>query len=386
MNASTEHTYRPALHWFWVLTAISTVVLIFFGAKVTSGGYGLSVPDWPTSFGHLMPPPPENSPNQGFWGGMVGGIFWEHSHRMIASGVGLLTLIGTIWVLAVENRKIIRWLSIIALAAVVFQGILGGLTVINYLPDWLSTSHATLGQTFFLLACAMVMITSRLFIQKTSQSESEDAAKSAPQFNESLGFLKVLSIIALASLYIQLIVGGFMRHGEAGLAVPTFPSAYGEFWPALDEDSMETYRWEAMMLFAANPDVSPRVEEAAGRISSYQIAIHLAHRYWAIGVTLILTFMAIIIFRNYKQSLLLVGLAASMLGLLTIQVLLGIFTILSMRNEVVASLHVLGGAFLLANTFAIVFWSFFLPDNSADSTSTAASQSAQPSLAPVHAK
>src|SRR5213593_193706 len=129
------------LHRCALFLACSTAFLIFVGGLVTSNEAGLSVPDWPTTYGWNMFSFPYSK-----W---VGGIFYEHGHRLLASFVGFLTVLLTIWTWAKENRAWVRWLSAAALGAVLLQGILGGLTVIFLLPAWISTLHACLAQTFF---------------------------------------------------------------------------------------------------------------------------------------------------------------------------------------------------------------------------------------------
>ena len=123
------------LRRFTKFVAGSTLFLIFAGAMVTSTGSGLAVPDWPLSYGMFFPP-------------MVGGIFYEHGHRMIASAVGFLTIIQAVWLQMREPRKFVRILGWTALAAVIVQGILGGLTVIFLLPTAVSVSHAALAEIF----------------------------------------------------------------------------------------------------------------------------------------------------------------------------------------------------------------------------------------------
>src|ERR1700683_1713600 len=125
---------RP-LHRFALLLAFWTLLLIVAGGLVTSRDAVLSVPDWPLSYGKLMPT-------------MEGGILYEHGHRMVATTVGLLTIVSMVWLLRTERRKWLRVLGIIALVAVVAQGVLGGLTVLLLLPWWISTSHACLAQLF----------------------------------------------------------------------------------------------------------------------------------------------------------------------------------------------------------------------------------------------
>src|SRR5262249_37053908 len=129
------------LHRFATFVAGCTVLLILAGSFVTSAGSGLPVPAWPTTYGwNMFTFPPSK---------MVGGIFYEHGHRLIASGVGMLTIALTVWLWLTEPRRWLRWLGVGALAAVVAQGVLGGLTVLFFLPASVSTAHAGLAEIFF---------------------------------------------------------------------------------------------------------------------------------------------------------------------------------------------------------------------------------------------
>src|SRR5262245_1468624 len=130
------------IHRFVLFTAVCTFLLIIAGALVTGNEAGLAVPDWPLSYGSLMPP-------------MVGNIRYEHGHRMVATFVGFLTTVLAVWLWRQESRKTVRNLGFIALGAVVAQGLLGGLTVLFFLPTLISVSHACLAQAFF---CIMVSL------------------------------------------------------------------------------------------------------------------------------------------------------------------------------------------------------------------------------------
>src|SRR5215813_2460496 len=152
LAASLREGENIGLHRFALFTACSTAFLIFVGGLVTSTESGLSVPDWPTTYGWNMFLFPYSK-----W---VGGIFYEHGHRLVASFVGLLTVMLTVWVLMKERRRWVRWLSVGALGAVIAQGVLGGLTVIFWLPVTISMAHATLAQTFFCLTIALALATS----------------------------------------------------------------------------------------------------------------------------------------------------------------------------------------------------------------------------------
>ncbi|MGB7624781.1 MAG: COX15/CtaA family protein, partial [Terriglobia bacterium] len=136
------------LHRFLVFLSLATLVLIVAGALVTSNDAGLSVPDWPTSFGSFRMPP------------MVGGILYEHGHRMIAASVGLLTVVLTLWILWKERRTWMRRLGVVALLAVIVQGVFGGITVRFFLPPPVSTLHACLAQLFFALVVSLAVFTS----------------------------------------------------------------------------------------------------------------------------------------------------------------------------------------------------------------------------------
>lgn len=177
-------------------TAAATFLLLMAGALVTSNDAGLSVPDWPTSFGSLYRLPP-----------MVGGVRFEHSHRMVAEVVGLLMIILAVWTWRVDQRRWMRRLGFWALAAVIVQGILGGITVLFYLPPWVSTAHATLAQTFFVAVVAMALFTGRDWLQ-TPRLELRDSAR--PRTRTLVG-------LALGSVYLQLILGAAFRHSAIKL-------------------------------------------------------------------------------------------------------------------------------------------------------------------------
>lgn len=218
--------FDPWRHRFALLLVACTLALIFIGGLVTSTESGLAVPDWPLSYGMLMPP-------------MVGGVFYEHGHRMAASFVGFLTLVLAFWTWRRETRTGVRRLAWAALAAVIAQGLLGGLTVVLLLPTAVSVAHACLAQTFFLMTIAMAYATSREWLG--AQGVEDDAAG-----------VRVAAIAAAAVVYLQLLLGALMRHLDAGLAIPDFPLAFGRLVPPLGD---------------------PRV------------AVHFAHRLGALAVT-----------------------------------------------------------------------------------------------------
>ena len=148
----TRGSNNPWLHGFALFTAVATLFLICVGGVVTSKGVGMAVPDWPTTYGYNMFFFPFSK-----W---VGGVFYEHSHRLVASVVGFLTTILAVWLWVKEGRRWLRWLGVVAFVAVSVQGILGGLRV-TQLKDELGIFHAALAQLFFVLICAIALFTSK---------------------------------------------------------------------------------------------------------------------------------------------------------------------------------------------------------------------------------
>ncbi|HKW68505.1 MAG TPA: COX15/CtaA family protein [Terriglobales bacterium] len=174
-----------------MLVACATFLLLIAGALVTSNDAGLSVPDWPTSFGSLYKLPR-----------MVGGVKFEHGHRMVAELVGLLTIILAVWTWRADRRGWVRKLGVAALATVIAQGILGGITVLFYLPPAVSTAHATLAQTFFCIVVLLALVTGRGW--------TEASRKQLPEPHRLQ--LTRLATLAAASVYVQLILGAGFRH------------------------------------------------------------------------------------------------------------------------------------------------------------------------------
>lgn len=183
--------YNRGLHRLAVILACWTFLLIIAGALVTSNDAGLSVPDWPTSFGSWYKIPK-----------LVGGVKFEHTHRMIAQVAGLLTIILTVWTWRAEKRRWLRYLALGALGTVIAQGVLGGLTVLFYLPPPISSAHAALAQTFFCLAVAIAMFTGRRWVEEQPRVE----------FDQRRPSLFTLTLLSIFVLYVQLILGAMFRH------------------------------------------------------------------------------------------------------------------------------------------------------------------------------
>lgn len=276
---------------------MSTALLLAVGALVTGTGSSLAVPDWPLAYGQLFPP-------------MVGGILYEHGHRLAASTVGLLTVVMLLALLWLEPRRWVKFLGGAALAVVIFQGLLGGLTVIYLLPKPISIGHAVLAQLFFLMTVALVQATSPRW-------EDIQGRGGRPG-----GRLPLWSGLTAAVLLVELVLGAIVRHNNAGLAIPDFPLAYGGLIPPLE---------------------------------SFPVMIHFAHRMGALAAAILIAWTVWVVLRDYRIEGALIWPAAGMGALLLLQILLGGAIIWSERSVPLTTLHLVNGALLLALS-ALLFW------------------------------
>jgi len=279
--------FDPWRHRFAVATVAATLALIFIGGLVTSTGSGLAVPDWPLSYGMLMPP-------------MVGGVFYEHGHRMAATAVGFLTLVLAVWTARAERRPGIRRLAWAALAAVITQGLLGGLTVLYLLPTPVSVAHACLAQLFFCTVIAIATATSREWI--------------AAETTEDNSGVRAAAAAATAAVFVQLVMGAVMRHIGAGLAIPDFPTSFGRWVPPLDR---------------------------------VPVSVHFAHRVGALVVLALVVRLVVAARlaedRRFRRP------AALLLGLVLVQVALGAATVLTGKAVTPTTTHVAIGAAVLGS-------------------------------------
>lgn len=284
----------PARALFAWLLSFSTLFLIFAGSLVTSTGSGLSVPDWPLAFGEFFPR-------------MEGGVFYEHGHRMIATVIGFMTVVLAVWLARTEERRWVRRLGYVAVLMVIAQGVLGGITVILFLPPAVSILHAVLAQTFLLLTILIAWSHSRMKITRLN------------------GLATALTMLIFA----QLILGAVMRHTRSGLAIPDFPTMGWVWVPEFNQ----------IMLARINHF---RSQLALDPVNMTQVLIHLSHRLGAVIVTIAALALTI---RVRSKELLVFD------AVLVAQVLLGAWTVWSVRDPYVASVHVLAGALLLGMSF-----------------------------------
>ncbi|HET6957791.1 MAG TPA: COX15/CtaA family protein [Vicinamibacterales bacterium] len=295
------------LHRFAKFLVACTVILILAGSLVTSHDAGLSVPDWPTSYGwNMFTFPPS------MW---VANILYEHGHRLIASTVGFLTIIMAVWLWIAEPRRWLRWFGVAALGSVIAQGVLGGLTVLFFLPAAISTAHAGLAEIFFCMTVAIAIFTSPGWIAGYDGDADRSEGRS----------LRLLATTATVLIYSQILVGATMRHTGAGLAIPDFPLMFGHLIPD---------HW------------------------SGAIAIHFAHRVGALVVTMCLLALFAHIRSRYKERTELMRPATLIVALVALQVTLGALTVLSRRDPLINSLHVVCGALVLTTSLVITLRSW----------------------------
>ncbi len=314
-----------ALRRFTKLTAAWAAFVIFAGAQVTSTGSGLAVPDWPLSYGMFFPP-------------MVGGIFYEHGHRLVAGTFGVLTLIQAIWIQLWSARAAsplspsgaagrerasglrravgggttssrLRKLGWALLGTTIFQGLLGGLTVKLLLPKPVSVSHGLVAEIALCLAVATAFFFSRFY----------NDLQSVERGNAPIGLTTAL----VATVFLQVFAGAVMRHRGAGLAIPDFPLSFGHILPPF---------------------------------TSFDVVINFVHRVGALAVAALAVITAVRLLRFAGRHPLR-ELAMILLAVVAGQLFLGAYTVWSGKLPVITSFHVMNGAITLALSVVIALTS-----------------------------
>lgn len=305
---------RP-LYRFACFTAGATLLLICSGGLVTSTNSGLAVPDWPNSYGYNMftfPWPRWSS----------GGVFHEHSHRLIASGVGLLTIVLAAWLWLSESRRWLKRLGVVAVVAVILQGVLGGLRVIA-LKDEVGIFHAGLAQAFLCLICFIAFALSRAWDRLGSTAGLDAAARHR---------VRAVVVLVTALIYGQLILGATMRHAHAELSVRDFPLAYGKIFPPLDDASIARINQERLDVLHLPP--TTRV----------QIVLQMLHRAGALLAGIGVGVVAFVAARSGTLPASIRRVALVWPLLIGGQILLGAYTIWTHKAADVATAHVAVGA------------------------------------------
>ncbi|PTX94912.1 hypothetical protein DB345_11425 [Spartobacteria bacterium LR76] len=348
------------IHGWAILTAFVTLILIWSGGLVTSKGVGMSVPDWPNTYGYNMFAFPISR-----W---VGGIFYEHGHRLIATGVGVLTtvLAACLWgrettgkikaagisaiifivlllgvrempvyltcaVLALpmiafgifkfcRNPRDLRWLGVAVFSAVILQGVLGGLRVV-WFKDQIGVFHGLLAQAFLLTLAILAVLTSRAFREGRWVAYMPDRT------------LAYMTLVTTIIIYFQLGLGATMRHEHIGLSIPDFPLAYGRVIPDTSAEAMAQIN-------------AARVQAGQPQTTAFQVWVQMVHRLTAVCILVGITMVFSRAWRT-RQAAPIRRWAAVWLALVIVQVCLGAWTIWSNKAADIATGHVAVGALIL---------------------------------------
>ncbi|MFA6287927.1 MAG: COX15/CtaA family protein [Opitutaceae bacterium] len=312
--ASRTNAYKPALAWFAAIGGFWVFVLVMLGAFTTSIGAGMVFKDWPLSNGSINP------------AGWLSNAaeFAEHSHRLSAQLMSLITIALAVWIWRTEERAWLRKLAGFAVALVIAQAIVGGLRVLleHHHVETIDTSvgrlfamlHACLAQIYVCTLFALALSLSRAWLSPAQGAAAEASAR-----------LRKIGVVCCALILAQLAVAAIMRHSFAGLAIPVFPESTsdGAWLPAA---------WD------------------------FRVAIHFTHRVMALVLMIALLWFAVRIWRERAASAGLKEAAGVMVGLLFLQVALGASVIWTYRDPYYTTAHVIIGACTLAVTFGITWW------------------------------
>jgi len=322
MTSTRSTKWLNRFAWF---TSFATLLLICSGGMVTSKGVGLAVPDWPTTFGYNMFLFPVSK-----W---IGGVLFEHTHRLIASTVGFLTIILAIWIWRVEDRQTVKTLGLLAVAAVILQGILGGLRV-TMLKDQIGIFHACLAQAFLGLLVLIAIMTTNFW-------RSLNLNALSIQVSKRLLTLKRIAMATTIVIYIQLALGATMRHQHKDLAIWDFPTANGAWIPDTSTQALAKINaW--------------RDARALSDVDAFQVWLQMAHRFVAVIIGVAVIVFCARVLRYAYEIRALRRLSLGWVILFFVQFTLGAWTIWSNKAADVATTHVAVGAIMLS--FGVSAW------------------------------
>jgi heme a synthase len=312
----TRRNYNKWLNRFAWLTCFATVLLICSGGMVTSKNVGLAVPDWPTTFGYNMFLFPVSK-----W---VGGILFEHTHRLMGSVVGFLTIILAVWLWLREDRPWVRSLGVIALGGVILQGILGGLRV-TMMKDEIGIFHACIAQAFLGLLVVIALATTRFWQVMDCRASVSDANPMIARF----------AVAITIAIYAQLALGATMRHQHRDLSILDFPTANGAWTPDTSAGALaEINAW--------------RDARGLSDVTAFQIWLQMAHRFLALVIAIAVIAFSLRVRRDAPGFVALKRLSIWWVALVTCQIALGAWTIWSNKAADIATAHVAVGAIMLS--------------------------------------
>lgn len=289
------------LHPFAIFTAACTFVLLIVGGLVHGTGSSLACPDWPLCHGQFLPK-------------MENGVLYEHSHRLVAGAVALLTCVLGVWICLDRSRRALRPLAIAAPVMVLAQAVLGGLTVIYKLPKPITLSHLVLSMSFFSVLLVIAVRT------RPSATEAEAIEAALPRNQWDLR--ASIGVVCIAILG-QIFLGGMVRHSMAGLACTTLPDCFGSYWP---------------------PDSE----------SAYGERLHMLHRYGAVLLAILVIVHAVLVLRRVPHGHIARRLAAAAPIVVLVQGTLGVLSVTSLLHLHTVTTHLAVGALLLATH--VVMW------------------------------
>lgn len=327
LQEQTSLRYRPWLHAFAMLVVISVFMLIALGGTVTSRAAGMTVPDWPNTFGHNMFAVP--------WELWVDfdepltsqrGEFWEHSHRLKGSWVGILAIIMAVWLPMTQHRR--KWFQVLGpvlLGMVIIQGLMGGFRVTEN-SLFLAFVHGVFGQIIFGITVLIAAATSKIWLRFANEGPRPVDARLFAR-------LRAFSLVMIGLIVMQLVLGAWVRHAGAGLAIPTFPDNFGSVTVPITETALDEAR--------------NNLQDPVARARVYtveQVFIHFTHRIGAVIVTVTaFVFVGLVMLRMSRFPEAVIP-SLTFIGLIVLQVMLGISVVLTGRNPEVATSHQSVGA------------------------------------------
>jgi len=342
-SAVTDRRYSKWLNRFAWLTCVATLLLICSGGMVTSKNVGLAVPDWPTTFGYNMFLFPISK-----W---VGGILFEHTHRLMGSLVGFLTIILAVWLWLGDDRRWLRNLGVIAVVGVILQGILGGLRV-TMMKDQIGIFHACVAQAFLGLLVFIALVTTEFWRSLANGSRAVEGGAPAvpgldylrqspgsqeltPPSSSRLASIRILAFAITVAIYVQLALGATMRHQHRDLAILDFPTANGAWIP--DTSAAALAKINAW-----------RDARAISDVSAFQIWLHMLHRFLALIIAIAIIAFCARVWRDARGFGALKRLSLLWIGLVFGQITLGAWVVWSNKAADIATAHVALGAVMLS--------------------------------------
>lgn len=330
---------RRWLKRFCYLTIVATFALIAIGGHVTSNDVGLAVPDGFTTFGHFT----LTAPLEKWWHDF--GTRWEHSHRLKGMAVGMMTIVMAIWLLfVIEKRTWLQWAGVVMLLLVISQGVMGALRV-SEISLTLAFVHGIVGQ---LILCSWVVIAAALskpWLRRLS------AIKQAKRDHATVPLRWAVRVL-LVLLLVQLTLGSGVRHFKADKAIPDFPLVYGHIIPPMSQEALDeaytTYYADQIGKTAEEAGITNRSPQGEIVVALSDVDLQYAHRFGAVVVCLLGLFVIIAAIRRSGDRSVVLAPALIVLTLFSAQFALGVFTVLTGTDPIMATLHQATGAALIA--------------------------------------